>query len=199
MNIFHIIGISLAVISFGAVLYLGLKTNLLHTAPIATGDTTHRPYSFSRFQLWLWTLVICPVFALFWGFSAELTPIINTTALILLGIPAATAVTSAVVASAQVSSIKQANTVAGADPATPVTGLKQHRDTSSFWNDMITDDNGQVSIGRLQHLIFTFLFVAIYIATFFNDMEKYPIFGQEVFVLMGISSGTYLIGKGLNK
>jgi hypothetical protein len=196
MNVFHIISIALAVISFGTIFYLGIKTDLLHSAPAVVGDSTHRPYSFSRFQLWAWTLVICPVFALFWGFSAELTPIINTTALILLGIPSATAVASAVVASAQVSSIKQAS----ADPTvTPVAGLKHHRNSTSFWNDLITDDNGQVSIGRLQHLIFTFIFVAIYIATFFDDMEKYPIFGNEVFVMMGISSGTYLVGKGLNK
>jgi hypothetical protein len=78
--------------------------------------------------------------------------------------------------------------------------MKHQKHTTSLWTDLITDNNGQLSIGRLEQLIFTFIFLLIYIAAFFNSaMKKYPEFESNAFVLMGISSGTYLVGKGLKK
>lgn len=195
MNAFHFISIGLAILSFGVILAIGLKTNILHSAtPSPDGD---RPYSFSRFQLWLWTLVICPTFALYWGFTLGNTPYINTTSLILLSIPAGVTVTAAVIANSHETIAKQNSLTKSGEK---VALLKHQKYTTSFWTDLITDDGGQLSVGRLQQLIFTFIFIVIYLTTFFgNNMTSYPEFANETFMLMGISSGTYLIGKGLKK
>lgn len=77
--------------------------------------------------------------------------------------------------------------------------LKINRDSVNFWSDILSDDDGQLSIVRLQQLIFTIAYVVIYISTFFNSHMKYPEFDNYAFVLMGISTGTYLLGKGMKR
>jgi len=78
--------------------------------------------------------------------------------------------------------------------------LKKYAGSSkSFWKDILMDDSGQFSITRLQQLIFTFAYVLVFISSFFYNGLEYPEFQQNAFVLMGISTGTYLVGKGLKK
>jgi hypothetical protein len=229
---YAIISIGLAVITFGLILYVGLKTDVLRES-IPNVQTDDRMFSLGRFQLWIWTLVICPAFILYWGFSSGHTIDLNTTAVILLGLPAGVAVTSNVISSSQSGDLSQEDhkraqvaaqqkktnsevhqravesAVAGNPepetaertvPEAPSTVLKMHQVSKSFFIDLISDDHGQLSLGRLQQLIFTVAFLVIYISTFFSaEMEKLPIFEAQVFALMGISSGTYLVSKGMNK
>ncbi|MDG1333475.1 MAG: hypothetical protein P8P74_14155 [Crocinitomicaceae bacterium] len=229
---YEIISISLSVITFGIIFYLGLKTDILRES-IPNVEMKNRMFSLGRFQLWIWTLVVCPIFILFWGYSAGHAIDLNTTAVILLGIPAGVAVTSNVISSSQSGELsendhmdaqvavqqKKATTqvhteaiaeAANADPGTPRTTtvpptqaskvLKMHQVSKSFFIDLISDDSGQLSLGRLQQLIFTIAFLVIYVSTFFSaDLGALPVFEAEVFALMGISSGTYLVSKGLNK
>lgn len=235
---YSIISISLAVIVFGIILYVGLKTDVLRES-IPNFEMKNRPFSLGRTQLWIWTLIVCPIFILFWGYNASHIIDLNTTAVILLGIPAGVAVTSNVISSSQSSNMNKDDHVesqvvtgaiknrkktqianaeivatraegatagiksAAATPATtapdPVV-LKMHHESKSFFIDLITGDDGQLSLGRLQQLIFTMAFLVIYISSFFSvEMGKLPEFGTEVFALMGISSGTYLVSKGMNK
>lgn len=231
---YEIISISLAVITFGIILYIGLKTDVLRES-IPNVPMKDRMFSLGRFQLWIWTLVICPIFILFWGYSTGHAIDLNATAVILLGIPAGVAVTSQVIGSshsadlteadhvdAQVSAQQKVNTTevhtrviaeaASADPgsaperttAVPATPapkqLKMHQVSKSFFIDLISGDDGQLSLGRLQQLIFTVAFLVIYVSTFFSaKLGALPVFETEVFALMGISSGTYLVSKGMNK
>lgn len=198
MHIYETISIILAVLSFGIILFIGLKTDVLRETP--PQDTTgNRMYSLGRFQLWIWTLVICPVFALFWGFDQLHAIDLNITGTLLLGIPSGVALTANVISSSQSGNISEADHVTAM--ATPDAGiLKMHQTSKNFFVDLISDDQGNLSLGRLQQLIFTFLFVVIYITTFFSGhMQSLPEFQNEVFILMGISSGTYLVSKGLNK
>ena len=183
MDAINIISILLAIICIAIILLVGILTNLLRE----TNDTG-KPYSFSRFQLWLWTLVISPAFVLNWGFSAVNEPSLNLTCLILLGIPAGVTLTAGIITSAQLSTRKTEKQ------------FKRDRDSKSFWTDILMDDSEQFSIVRLQQLIFTIAYVIIFVSSFFySNMTKYPEFDETAFVLMGISGGTYLIGKGLGK
>lgn len=234
-----------------------------------------KPYSFARFQIWLWTMVIVPAFCIHWGFSTDLVPEINRESLILLGIAGATTLTSMTVGSAQeeaknrtiqnmpaavvsatnaaqsaqqsvataaqnVQAAEQKLTAANtanqsaqnavnqnavanaqigqqlANSALAVANrnlelanqniinasrqptVKADQTTVSLFTDILMDEKGQSSIARLQNLTFTFIYVGIYISLFITDWE-YPEFDDTAFMLMGISSGTYLMGKGLNK
>ncbi len=231
---YEIISISLALIIFGIIVYVGIKTDILRES-IPNVDVKDRMYSLGRFQFWIWTLIICPVFVLYWGYSPGHSIDLNTTAVILLGIPAGVAVTSNVISSSQSGELSQvdhidaqvatqkkkdiavahneavaqavagkpeaANENAATIPATPLPKvLKMHQVSKSFFIDLISGDDGQLSLSRLQQLIFTMAFLVIYLSSFFSaELGMLPNFGSEVFVLMGISSGTYLVSKGMNK
>ncbi len=232
---YSIISIGMAIISFGIILYIGLKTDILRES-IPKLQVKERMFSLGRFQLWIWTLVICPIFLLYWGFTPDHAIDLNSTAVILLGIPAGVAVTSGVISSSQSSDMTEndhaqseaaaanpqlkaqahqqlVDAAANPNPAgtetaavtptaatPPLNILKMHQKSKSFFIDLISDDSGQLSIGRLQQLIFTMAFLVIYLTSFFSaEMDTLPTFGTEVFALMGISSGTYLVAKGMNK
>lgn len=144
------------------------------------------PFSFSRFQLFLWTLVIAPLFVLHWAHSC-LPPcqdMINQTALILLGISAGTTVSAGIVTSVQ-------------KTAAPPAPAKANRTSVNFWTDILIDNNGQFSIVRLQQLIFTIIYLGIFITEFFAKFQ-FPDFGSNAYILMGISTGAYVVGKSLN-
>lgn len=175
-----IIAIGLAIACFLFILILGLKSYLLQEA-----GAPGKPYSFHKFQLWIWTLVILPAFILHWGYVPGHIPSINQTSLILLGISGATTMTAEMINDVQ--------------KKTTTPSLKAvHLNTTGFWRDLLMDDNNQLSIGRLQQLIFTFVYVVIYISSFVPEMI-YPDFDPSTYILMGISTGTFLLGKGLNK
>jgi len=187
MTTYHLISIILAVICFASTMILGFFTDILH------GSGIDSPYSFSKSQLWLWTMVIIPAFILHWGFGKDAYPSINSTSLILLGISAATTVAASGVAKSQ------------NDLATTGTKLKAMLSTNGFWTDILTDDIGNLSLVRLQQFLFTLIYITVYLSVFFKDNSmQYPDFtngGKDysAFVLMGISTGTYVLGKSLNK
>jgi hypothetical protein len=170
------ISIILSISCFIVILLVGLLTSILR----ATKEITS-PYSFSRFQLWLWTLIIIPIFSLKWGHSDVLEVTINETSLILLSISGALTLTSTVITHVHVKARQK---------------VKADLPSKNFFFDILVDENGQFSIGRLQNFVFTLVFAVIYITYFFKKSD-YVEFENYVFVLMGISSGTYLFGKAL--
>ncbi len=212
------IAIVLAIVTFVIIALVGFMTNILKE-PAHPDNPNEPPYSFSRLQLFLWTLIIAPIFALHWGFTGTVT--LNDTGLILLGISASVMVTASVISGAQQSSQDAAAAAAAtttatvtptpdalnsvtviATPATPapIGILKSKLPTKRFWVDIIMDDNGQLSLVRLQQLIFTIIYATVYVTTFFGDaMKTYPEFQANAYILMGISTGSYLLGKSLNK
>ncbi|WP_118952872.1 hypothetical protein [Taibaiella helva] len=182
MNATEIISILIAIIGFAAILWIGLGTSILRAGK-------DKPYSFHRLQTWLWTMLICPCFALNWGFVNPSAPDVNLTALVLLSMSGGTAAIAEMVNSVHLESQRKQ----------PGISLKLNSDSSgSFWTDILMDDSGNLSIGRLQNLVFTFVYLAVYLSMFFPEM-KFPVFEKTAYVLMGISSGSFLIGKGLNK
>jgi hypothetical protein len=186
-----VISIILAVACAGIIILIGIKTNLLRESHIDDS-----PYSFSRFQLWLWTLVISPLFILNWGFRSQAIPQLNETCLILLGISAGGLLTSGIINSVLDSYIEKDDK---GKPLKEQPVLKKHNNSKSFWTDILMDDNGQFSITRLQQLIFTLAYTLVFISSFFYNGLDYPDFQNNAFVLMGISTGTYLVGRGMKR
>ncbi|AWA29759.1 hypothetical protein HYN48_06530 [Flavobacterium magnum] len=220
------IAVILAIAAFVLIALIGMMTDILKETPHPDNPGAP-PYSLSRLQLFLWTLIIAPVFALHWGVTGEVT--LNDTGLILLGISATVMVTASAISGAQQSTQAPApattTTVVQQSPATsiaaddgtvtsaptsvaattttvttPVSAFKAKLPSRRFWVDIIMDDNGQLSLARLQQLVFTMIYATVYLTTFFGGaMKAYPDFQANAYILMGISSGSYLLGKSLNK
>lgn len=96
----------------------------------------------------------------------------------------------------------------------PAITLKSEKTSKGFWIDLLTGNDNDMPVERLQNLIFTFIYVVIYVVFFFSytksgidlvtkknvfTLMNYINFETNAFVLMGISSGSYLIGKGMNR
>ena len=183
---YKVISVITAILVFLLICLVGVLSPILREAGTLPGGSKSA-YSFHKFQLWLWTMVICPLFALYWGYSTDQIAMINQTGLILLGISGGTAVTAEIISAAQKASKKAPS-------------LKITLPTKGFWEDILMDDSGNFSISRLQQLVFTLVYVIIYVSTFFKKPPfVYPQFDTNAYVLMGISTGAFLLGKGLNK
>lgn len=173
---FKTISIILAIALFVIILLFGIFTNVLK-------EGGKGMYSLSRFQLYLWTLIICPCFALRWGYHSTEFPTINETGLVLLGISAGTAVSSGM--------INTMMKIKGHPIKTDEVKCKY-----PFWMQLICDGNKNPSIQRLQQLIFTLVYVVIYLTLFFDKIPlEYADFNEKAYVLMGISQGAYVLGK----
>src|SRR5579863_8475003 len=164
-NSSNIVSIILAIVVILIMMLAATLTQLLRESPDTPPTAPAKPpFSFSRFQLFLWTLVIVPLFALHWGHwglpctDCKPVDLINQTALILLGISAATTVSAGIVTSAQKN-------------ASPVVPVKANNNSVNFWTDILVDNNGQFSIVRLQQLVFTIIYIGIFVTEFFGKFQ----------------------------
>lgn len=167
------ISVAAAIAIFALSIFFAFKSNILKEGHY---------YSFSRFQLWLWTTVITPAFLLRWGthYPKDI-PKLNQTALILLGLAGGTSLISWIV-----TDIRKGKGLT----------TKSALTTNSFWTDILADSNGKSSMSRMQQLLFTFAYIAVYISLFFSSQPfEYPDFDNTAFYLMGISQGTYIVAK----
>jgi hypothetical protein len=65
---------------------------------------------------------------------------------------------------------------------------------------LISEQNGDASMSRFQFLIFTFVIALMWIYLFFcNECKEFPNIPPGVLGLMGISGGTYVVSKGIQK
>ena len=63
---------------------------------------------------------------------------------------------------------------------------------------LVSEANGDASMSRFQFLIFTFVIaMSLYIITVSHDPPAFPAIPPEVLALLGISSGSYVIAKGI--
>lgn len=185
-SITHFVAPFIAVIVFIMIGYIGFKTNVL--------KEPGGKYSFRNFQLWLWTLVICPLFAIYWGAHPDAEKLINLTSIILLAIPIGAKLTGDVISANQVN---QKNTADPTKLASMPQILKVQDSSKGFFIDILSDDYGQISIARVQNFIFTIIYVVIYITYFFTNGKEYINWEKDstAFVLMGISTSGYVLGK----
>ena len=65
---------------------------------------------------------------------------------------------------------------------------------------LISEANGDASMSRFQFLVFTFVVVLMWIYFFFcKDCTDFPHIDPSVLGLLGISGGSYVVSKGIQK
>ncbi|HEY4336751.1 MAG TPA: hypothetical protein VGM89_12660 [Puia sp.] len=131
--------------------------------PVAGATPTK---SLSKFQFALWVLVIAFVYLSLWLVLHEV-PVLPPSVLGILLITVGAAGTSSLIPTNK--------------PTTASTGLRT----------MLINENGSPSIGRLQYLLFTGIFLALFISTAFLELRVYDFQPQQL-ALMGVSTAGYL-------
>lgn len=138
----------------------------------------NKPFSFSRTQFAYWTIIIVLLMLLVWINKGELLNF-NSTVLALLGISAVTTTGG--------------NLIDKNEENDPNIKRGQDKASKSFLVDLLSDKNG-LSISRFQSLLFN-LFIGVYFIYEVVVKSQFPVLDTELLVLMGISSGTYLLVK----
>ncbi len=175
----------LVIISFYAV----LKTNMLRDIGTDSGGkalpTLERPYSYSRVQLYWWTMIILISFVLLFLKTWYLLPL-NVTTIVLLGLGAVVHIGGRMIDQ------KDLN-----DDDVELGTRKQDERAGkrSFFKDLLTDGSG-VSVHRFQTLVFNIVFGVGFVSFFAMSLaaRQYPFidFSEWQLALLGVSSATYL-------
>ncbi len=181
-----ITGLSLSLI-FGVFVSLAFGSDLLRDI-VANPDAMKGkpPYSLSRTQLAVWITILSSfyIYAVLWDGHSPVD--LNTTALTLMGISAATFVGGAVL---DTSEIQQ--------------GIVRSQDTPSsgnFLKDILSDKDG-ISLQRFQNVVWTVVAIIIYFYKYNNPPmpnkppQFLPDLSSTLLALTGISSATYLTLK----
>lgn len=149
-----------------------------------TKDPIPRPFSLSRVQLGAWTVIIsCSyIYLVLCNCCPMANVAINTTALILMGISAGTAVAAG--------AVDQSQSQDGAD---------RHQDEPSggFLADILSDKNG-ISIHRFQNVVWTIIAMCLYLCYLSVAACKLPDLDNTIIGLTGISATAY-VGLKINE
>jgi hypothetical protein len=162
---------------------LGAIWLLVHPSALRDQSREPRPYSFSRVQLWWWTIVILPSWIVIWAMRNEFWPF-NTTCLVLLGLSGTTTLAARI--------------IDDRDRQNP--RVVRHQDEpdaeQGFFEDILSDEQG-VSIHRFQALVFNLAFSLGFLLETFKDLSKnaFPTFDAATLSLLGLSSATYVAIK----
>ncbi|MEQ8470684.1 MAG: hypothetical protein RIC35_05840 [Marinoscillum sp.] len=150
-----------------------------------------KPYSFSRSQLWWWTLIVLTSWVYILISSSDYG--LNTTALALLGISGATLAAGYAIDKKDEQDIAKAAAAPQALTGPPPT---RHQNTggTNWFNDILTDQTGNISIHRVQVFLFNITFGIYYLVEVYNTMQI-PTFDESVLGLLGISNGVYTAVK----
>lgn len=175
-----------SVIVLGAwMVYLAISTDFLRDNAKIEGG--RKPFSFSRVQLAYWSFLVIGGYMIIYVLKNPIE-ILNETGLILLGIGGATTTSASLIDASDKSK--------GAESE----GHSRHQDTASegFFSDIMSDADG-ISIHRLQAVVFNLIYGIILIFSVLTT-HQLPEFSQNVLILLGLSSGTYVVLKaGENK
>ncbi|MGQ0826944.1 MAG: hypothetical protein ACT4ON_00980 [Bacteroidota bacterium] len=135
-----------------------------------------RPYSLSRTQLAWWSIIILASFIFLICVTGELYTITGS-AVILLGISAATTAAGKVIDNKDVNS----------------GNLNRDHPSEGFFMDLLSD-NGGVGIHRFQNLAFNIIIGLYFLYEVIVNLHM-PEIDSSLLTLMGISSGTYALLK----
>lgn len=178
------------------ILLIGLRTNILREK-----GSDSSPYSFSKFQLWFWMIVILPTIILYsYCNDSETSLEINTTCLVLLGVSGAITLSASGIRTMKEEAKKKAEANPGQVSILRELKLKPEQDSEGIWRDILRSDMNQMSLVRLQQLFFNVIFAVVFIYDFFCKFHQceLPDFNEQAFLLMGVSGGTYVIGRSQN-
>lgn len=139
-------------------------------------NNLRRPYSLSRTQLGVWTIVIaCSyIYESFCSNCLVSLAEFNTTALVLMGISGGTTAVSSVIDQSQ-------------------QNLARHQNRPSKWFllDILSDEKG-VSIHRFQNVVWTVIAIAVYISRLSQVQGALPELDPTLIALTGVSNAAYL-------
>jgi hypothetical protein len=142
-------------------------------------DKVDHPYSLSRVQLAVWTVVISCSYVFLALYKHQVIGL-NATALELMGISIGTA------GLANVIDQSQSNTATTPAPQP----RHQNRPSEGFMKDILSDQDG-VSIHRFQQVVWTAIAVVMYLYGV-HSQDTLPTLSNTLIALAGISSAAYL-------
>jgi hypothetical protein len=159
---------------FGILVFIILFTILVRKTGIIRDDglLEHKgSYSLSRSQLSVWTFIIVFSFIYIWMVTGELPPITGSTLTLLMVSMTTTA------GAKMIDSSKEAH-------------HDHNEESNGFFKDILSDHNG-VSIHRFQMVVWTLLLGMFFLRAVLKNLAM-PQFDENLIILMGASSGTYL-------
>jgi hypothetical protein len=155
-------------------LYRFRKSQLFRSTDNAVGvRTDNGAYSLAKVQLAFWTVIIILCETYIWCITGVL-PDLSTSSLILLGLSVGTTALSTAVGYAN--------------------EIKGQTSSGSFWKDIISDAAGVPSLHRVQMVIWTLLIGFYFVRESWLHFSM-PDISENLLILMGISSGTYVAFK----
>lgn len=170
----------LEIVLVASIVLISSRTALLRDGDPNVSEFGKRPFSMAKTQLAFWTAVVIGCFIYVYFARGVFEGMLNSTALYLLGISAGTTALSSV--------------AAGPLPEKGAAPIQPH---TNFLNDLLSDNDG-MNIHRLQMLLWTVVFGAIFISEAVRTGE-FPKFDDQAYWLMGISSVTYVWFKRAEK
>jgi hypothetical protein len=176
-----------AVLLVGIVLVLAARTALLRDADPAVPDFKLRTYSLAKTQLAFWTVVIIGTYLFIFIVNPSVVNVLNGTALELLGISMGTSALAGVTGPPAASADRPSVQIVPRPLNPPASPGQLHQ---TFIDDILSDNQG-MNIHRLQMVLWTLVFGGIFIYESYKN-RQFPDFSQQNFLLMGISSGTYV-------
>jgi hypothetical protein len=148
---------------------LAVRTDALRDAP-ALGGTKH-PYSLGRAQMAWWFFLVVLSYSFIWLVTGD-RDTIPPSVLALIGISSATALAAAVIGPRT-------------DNSAPA------RRSEGWWKDLVADEQGAVTLDRLQIVVWTLVLSGIFLFSVIWELTM-PEFNGTLLALMGLSSGTYI-------
>jgi hypothetical protein len=156
------------------------------TAPITA--RVKAPYSLARLQMALWTIVILAGLWLVYLITATIFQIPGSV-LVLMGVSGATYLGARV--------LDARAPAAPAAPAGPAAAAHPPPRSRDLLTDIVSDERG-IALHRAQMAIWTFALIAMFLTELFRRLV-FVEFDDTMLGLLGISNGTYLALKALEK
>lgn len=144
------------------------STDLLREGPAAEG--VKQPYGLGRAQMAWWFFLVVLSYTFIWLVTGD-RDTIPPSILGLMGISSATALAAVLVPTADAE-----------------TGGRR---SAGWWKDLVSDEDGQLALDRLQIVVWTFVLSGIFLFSVIWELTM-PEFSATLLALMGISSGTYI-------
>lgn len=156
-----------------------------------------RPFSFSKVQLFWWTVIIISCFTWFFAQFGVLLPFNQTVILLLTG-GIVVRLFGKTIDNTQIRKNKIRASEAGNNGKPLSTRHQDVHDSKGFLTDILSDEDG-VSMHRMQAVMFNLVYGVAFISYFFSALKnrQYPFmeFEDWQLALLGISSAGYLTLK----
>lgn len=163
-------------------IWLCKRGGLIRTGP-ATVPVLKRPYNLALFQMAFWFFLVAVAYVFIYMIAGELDTITDSV-LALLGIGAGTALGASLID-------RNKQPAAEQDTAAIPPEAGKSLETQGFLNDLLSENNGSLSLHRFQLFVWTLLLGVIFCGSVYRGLAM-PDFSATLLGLMGISSGTYL-------